>query len=243
MNSDGTQWAVEIQGDESSLSRLTQEFECFKRGRQQEVLFYSAAFDDLADTAAVQHAAHPQVAGYAGLVRLLLGPHVVIRLGAVQRHRPNGSREVFSAAEPAVYVTDFTDAPGTHRHSSGDEVPRAEPLSRLVTLMQYAQANPKAHTILRLLNAPDRGAWTGLYKLREAIQDEVGGDAAFSAAGLSSKTQKTRFDRTANSSVAAGDGARHAGSKQDPPPNPMTLEEGRQFIDAVLKAWCDFRGI
>lgn len=46
-----------------------------------------------------------------------------------------------------------------------------------------------------------------------------------------------RFDRSINHPKAMGLEARHAVSKVDPPPKPMTLAEARTFAHRVGTAW------
>jgi hypothetical protein len=52
--------------------------------------------------------------------------------------------------------------------------------------------------------------------------------------GFCSKTQLERFRRSADSGQASGLDARHAAGSVEPPPDPMTIDEGRVFVQSML---------
>jgi hypothetical protein len=71
--------------------------------------------------------------------------------------------------------------------------------------------------------------WFNLYKVFEIIESrcDIQGE------------ERTRFTWTANHQKAAGEGARHARMKTQPPPNPMTLSEGDAFIERIFLVWIE----
>ena len=82
--------------------------------------------------------------------------------------------------------------------------------------------------------------WVELYKVYEIIEHTGLLQAALDAAGVS-KNQASLFTRTACHPAAAGPGARHGRSKQDPPKNPMPINKARELIGGLLRAWMDLR--
>lgn len=107
----------------------------------------------------------------------------------------------------------------------------------LVKLNELAESDEDVALVLRLLTVPDGEAWTGLYRISEVIEEAEGGWRKLVDKGWTSKTQRNRFRRTSNSLAVAGDGARHGKEEQEPPPNPMTLEEGRAYLLMLIQAW------
>jgi hypothetical protein len=77
-------------------------------------------------------------------------------------------------------------------------------------------------------------SWGLLYRVLEEVEAHL--TQGVVEAGLSSRAQRTRFTRTANSAEMAGDGARHAQGKFDLPSDPMTLDEAVEWVDAILVA-------
>jgi hypothetical protein len=75
--------------------------------------------------------------------------------------------------------------------------------------------------------------WGNLYKIWEVIRD----DDKNGTSQWVTKAQFTRFTHTANSPHAVGDDARHGTTKQEPPKEPMTLDEGENFIRGLLHQW------
>lgn len=72
-----------------------------------------------------------------------------------------------------------------------------------------------------------------LYRVLEIIE----GRADIVGSGWASANEVDRFRRTANHPRAAGPNARHARSNVEPPPRPMTPEEGVELIRRILLGW------
>lgn len=105
------------------------------------------------------------------------------------------------------------------------------PADPVVEATLKADHSEAVERVLRLRNAPGL-QWTDLYRILEAIREDGGAISA-------SKAELTRFEHTANSRRAAGDLARHGHERTDPPPNPMTLREAREFIDRIIRNWLE----
>lgn len=148
----------------------------------------------------------------------------------------DGSRFVYASIRETIYATSSIVA-SVHRngHDLSDFSEDVEtPLELLDSL---ANLDPVAHRVLMLTVAPDAGTWTGLYRLKEVIEDDIGGSKVMSQRMWVSGAQLTRFDRTANSPQASGDASRHGADRYEPPSNPMTLEEGRALVTKIVTSW------
>ena len=75
--------------------------------------------------------------------------------------------------------------------------------------------------------------WVSLYRVFEIIERR----ADIVGSGWASRKETERFTRTANHPDAAGPDARHARSSVQPPPRPMTPEEGIELIRRILAGW------
>jgi hypothetical protein len=69
----------------------------------------------------------------------------------------------------------------------------------------------------------------------DLIQDAQRGDLT----GLTSDAQRIRFERSINHPAVLGLRARHAVSYEQPPQNPMTLDEATQFVRSLADKWLD----
>lgn len=76
-----------------------------------------------------------------------------------------------------------------------------------------------------------------LWHVFEIIENDMGG----AITNLASANQLTRFTRSVNHPKVYGDSARHAVSRTQPPPNPMRLDEARQFIRDLAARWLEHK--
>jgi len=84
--------------------------------------------------------------------------------------------------------------------------------------------------VLRLV-AKDSDDWVGLYRVLEAVADDVGGWKSLANRGWATKTTLDRFKTTACSPSASGDSARHGKEVGAPPRSPMKLEDARDLSE------------
>jgi hypothetical protein len=80
-------------------------------------------------------------------------------------------------------------------------------------------------------------AWANLYKACEVVGDYAGGEKALLQMGFCSRSAWERFRRTANHQEAIGRFSRHARSKAQPPPDPMSVHEAREFTTQLMMRW------
>jgi len=97
--------------------------------------------------------------------------------------------------------------------------------------LELAERDPDVAEALAAFNRPHD--WVNLYRVLEIIE----GRADIVGAGWASANEVDRFSRTANHPRAAGPNARHARSSVEPPPRPMTPEEGVELIRRMLRGW------
>lgn len=81
--------------------------------------------------------------------------------------------------------------------------------------------------------------WGELFKIYEKIQDSIGG--SIPGIGWASKAEDNAFGSSANRSDISGRDARHARREKTPPPKrTMTIQQGRDYISAVVIKWLDW---
>lgn len=104
-------------------------------------------------------------------------------------------------------------------------------------LMSKAAADPALMEAITRLGASPNASWIDLYKIFEVLKDAAGGQAALQQRAGVTKTELSRFTLTANHPEGSGDLARHARLGQQPPANPMSLEEGQGFVRHLITHW------
>ena len=113
---------------------------------------------------------------------------------------------------------------------------RTNPDQRPEEHLRRALGSEAVRKVLGLMSEPPLD-WVNLYKVLELIEDAEGTSVAVK--GWCSNKARSRFRHTANSAAAAGDLARHATETTRPPQDPMTLQEGRDFIRQLVRHWLD----
>ena len=86
----------------------------------------------------------------------------------------------------------------------------------------------------------DGNPWSNLYKVVEIVDEVVTKNVAV-ANGWCPDSQWRRFKHTANHQEAIGRFSRHARMNSEPPADPMSLDEARQFVLKLLRSWLDTR--
>jgi len=101
--------------------------------------------------------------------------------------------------------------------------------------VDLAAHDDRVDKALRLLIEPQFSYWVILYNIWGVIQSDVGG--RITKDDWASGKQIDRFTRTANSVAVLGDAARKGFERDEPPPDPMSLEEAQALIHRVLRHW------
>ena len=110
---------------------------------------------------------------------------------------------------------------------------------RLVRLRSLIIESENVAKVSRLVQEPDFETWVGLYRVFEVIFHDVGGSRGLH--DWVSERSIARFKRSANHPVAAGDGARHGHSEEEPPSVPMSLPEAQAWVLGIIHCWVERR--
>jgi hypothetical protein len=79
--------------------------------------------------------------------------------------------------------------------------------------------------------------WVNLYKVLDAISDDLGSLDAVKKKNWVAAGEIGRFTGTANNHTAAAGEARHGFDYRRGMSNPMTLAEAEELIRTLLRAW------
>jgi hypothetical protein len=231
-------WEVQITGPVHVLDELARVFV----GQDQRVtkgadefLLRSRTFEGMADASEVRNEAVRITAALSGLSRVLLQTETSLGVGSVVEVMRSGSRSVFVQLEgvAARGTVGLVSVVVTHVDGKVEEHRPADPAP---SWLARALENPAAAHALRLR---DVGAlsWTDLYRLWEVVVAGAGGKEQVVAKGWTTREALRRFHHSANSVSAAGDQARHGVEPTEPPANPMSLSEARDFVESLLRSW------
>lgn len=232
------EWSVRLKGHAFDLEELSDHFRSPERNvtKDEDGHYYlrSTHFDSMADDEAVRERA-------LGLVELMNR--------AAKFHSGDGYRpveldvvtRVDESGKRMHHITVTCEIGGRSRVSAkptvireGDSPDSPRPPSEAESMATLAERNARVADSLRYFA---RGDWANLYKAWEVVGDAAGGARNIVTNGWATRGTQSRFTQTAQSRKALGDEARHAIDKQDPPKNPMTLDEARAFVKSVMEAW------
>lgn len=237
-------WEVDLVGDEYDLNHLVRHFtegpcRIWRDEKTGQVLMHVDGFAADAVAREVQESARVTVQQLSGVLKALRGSKTPIQVGGVMQRQANGTRNVFVFVESIAMANCFMEAEVFVRDANGNLVERPSPPPRTVVLAKLMLTDAALAKAMRLRDAHDAGTWVGLYRLYEVIKHDVGSERAMVSRSWTSKAQQDRFRHSSNSPDAAGDDARHGATNDEPPANPMTLEEARTFVECILQAWLD----
>jgi hypothetical protein len=135
-------------------------------------------------------------------------------------------------AEIRVYIS----TAGVVGGENGVATPPPPPSTpRFVALA--AATNGPAADLLELLGVDRPLTWADLYKVYEIITGETGGADAVTSAGWATGPELSTFRASANRRDISGPEARHARNKGPAPAKVMTLEQGRELMRRLSRAW------
>jgi hypothetical protein len=228
-------WEARLTGPTRAIAEVARQFTGEDLLITNEGILRSSALDiadgpDEARSEAVRIAA-----ALSGICRLLIGSDQPIRVDALTQIRDDGKRNIFMRLEPAVLritggliSTVVTRADGTvEERRASDPAPKW--LSAALTDTKIARA-------LALRDATSL-SWIDLYRLFEVISAGAGGDNQLVSLGWTSRATISRFKHSANSVTVAGDDARHGVETTDPPSNPISHGQAKEFVDSLLRHW------
>ncbi len=244
-------WRVRLKGEAMDLEDLAGMFTSpdLRVVREGNDFFLeSATFGPLGDSAAVHEAARailPILNGVAKVkqhrfrdvevdVYVIEFPegggrkHAIVTGGSVT---PRGRLQHVVLSASTIRVRARVHAPTI---IVGDQQPsRPEPGSLDTDRWaELAASDAKVFEALRIFGSRPHD-WVNLYRVLEIVE----GRTDIVGSGWASRNEIERFSRTANHPRAAGPNARHAESKVQPSPNPMTTEQGSELIRRILAGW------
>lgn len=236
-------WFVQIQGSQRDLEHLTEHFtlesSLVQHDEQSHGFVYeSKAFSPCRTSEEVLKIADEHFLILSGIFKLVRESMELLRSGAVYRTNEAGGRDIFvqlsegaqMRAECGVLGTTVTD-------SQGNVVFMPPPAPRTTALFKLAFSKPELAKAMRLLSAPDAHSWVNLYRIYEVIEADIGGEHSLKTRGWGSSQDLKRFKHSANSVTVAGDAARHGKEQDQPPKNPMSIDEARAYTNYLIEAW------
>lgn len=232
------EWSIRLTGHAFDLEELSDHFHSPERNvtKDEDDHYYlsSTDFDSMADDQAVHERALELVELMNRAAKFRAGESFrAVEFDGVSCVDEEGNRHriVYSSAKME----------GRSRISARPTVIRAgtstntlSPPSEAESMATIAERDDRVADALRYFA---KGDYPNLYKAWEVVGEAVNSEHNIIKKGWATKKTKDRFTRTAQSRKVLGDEARHAIDKQDPPKNPMPLDEARAFVKSVMEAW------
>ena len=222
-------WIVGLTGRDVDLQALADHLglpECSVREEKNNKYYLaSSSFDALGDSASVVQRGQELIQRLNGVGRLLNLIAEPVSFGdEVMQTNGDGKRAVYFLPPAATARGD-----GAIPRISGIAPPES---STAETFMLEAEGDPAVARAIRLFG--NSHTWDSLYKVLDAIKEAVGGDKKLKNWQWVADSGLNRFTQTANSFLAVGDAARHGNTKTPAPPNPMSLSEATELIQALV---------
>lgn len=241
-------WEVQIRGALSDLEHLARHFtsaheSVFRDERDDSYLYHSDAFEACETSEEVLATADDNLAVLSGILKFVRDSHETVLTGAVHKRHADGRRDVFVHIREGIQArVEFGEVTVTVTDAQGNQVQQPTPPPRTVTISVLSMQDAAVTKAMRLFAASDVKTWVGLYRLHEVIEADVGGEHSLQKKNWGSKHDLKRFKHSANSVKVAGDAARHGKEHDQPPSNPMTIEEAVAYANYVLHAWLASKG-
>lgn len=250
MTTSDWRWEVQIRGALSDLEHLARYFTSahvavFRDERDDSYLYYSQAFDGCETSKKVLDIADEELTVLSGVLKFARDSSEPVLPGAVHKHFANGRRDQFVHIRETLQLrAEFFQATVTVTvtDAQGNLVQQPTLPPSTITISTLAAQDAAVTKAMRLFAVPDVKTWVGLYRLHEVIEADVGGEHSLGKRDWCSKHELKRFKHSANSVKVAGDTARHGKEHDQPPSNPMTLEEAVAYVNSVLHAWLASKG-
>jgi hypothetical protein len=235
----GAKWSVGIDGHEADISEIASRMPAALRIRRQPDPdgweLTAERFQRLSDAESVLAAATEMLVVLNGLATARLGDAEPMTIGNVFMRRADGSKQVFAFADDTIHFRDRTFT-ATARADGSAVVAQSSPWKNDLDLADSDEAARAALAFLSI--APPN--WHALYAALEIVLNDrrTGGREGLQQWANISTGHIRRFTHTANSFKALGVTARH-GPAIDPPSEPMTLADGREFVRSAVASWLD----
>lgn len=157
--------------------------------------------------------------------------------GSVNKHHfatvvvPATARLTLTGYAPTVFVGTPEEIERQRKEKEGEE--KKENIRETVKLVGVAMENDKVRLVYDLLKGQLSPLIMG--HVFDIIKDDIGGEVK----KLATKSKITRFNRSINHPDIFGMEARHMVSQQEPPADPMNLDEAKEFIKELVNRWVE----
>jgi hypothetical protein len=241
-------WQVQIQGAQFDLEHLAKYFASAPMlvrtdDRAPGFLYESEKFLSCATSEEVLEVAGQELLILSGILKLIRDSTEPLCTGAVYRANAAGGRDVFVHIHEGVHARAEAGIVGvTITDKEGNVVSVPPPPPRTVALSKLALADDAVGKVMRLMAAPDSDSWVSLYRMHEVVEADAGGEHLLKQRAWGSSRDLKRFKHSANSVTVAGDRARHGKESDQPPTQPMSLDEANAYVNYVLHAWLASKG-
>jgi len=228
-SSTGNRWGVIVTGDHTTLAILAASFteeDCRIAKVGDDYIVSSNAWNQIEIAQEVQETAEDLLSLISGSASLSVGNPAALEAGSVYEFKPDGSRGIHIIVSPGACGS--RGVPATIR--AGGETHR--PADTVRDHLRLAREDDQVRKVLGIWAAAPHG-WDELYRVYEFIEKDCG-SKEIAAKGWASKSNCGRFTHTAND-------YRHPAREQQPPSNPMSLDEARKFVRRLLGDWLEWR--
>lgn len=103
----------------------------------------------------------------------------------------------------------------------------------IMKITKLMEQNENVKKVMLLVNRPDFKTWVTLYRIYEIIDH----DQDIKKKNWIPKKKRNLFKHTANHPEASGLDARHGFQKEQPPENPMKLDEAIALTNELIDKW------
>jgi hypothetical protein len=248
MNTNLSPWQVQVQGSQFDLEHLKKYFTSAPMlvradDRSAGFLYESEKFLSCATSVEVLEVAAQELLILSGILKLVRDATEPLRTGAVYRANAAGGRDVFEHIHEGVSARSEAGIVGvTTTDKEGNVVSVPPPPPRTIALSKLALADDTVAKAMRLIAATDSNSWVNLYRIHEVVEADMGGEHSLKKRAWGSSRDLKRFKHSANSVTVAGDRARHGKETDQPPAQPMSLDEANAYVNYVVHAWLATKG-
>jgi len=228
---------VIVTGDDSALRRLSEVLSGPERlVEDRDGWAITAPEIDRAPSAEEARLAAKSIAAQlSGLARVEYGARGPLTIAhVVEEDTDTGRRHVFVFAEAALVMGAALAA---------TTISGGAPAPRVVTNIERGMAlrhERRVALVLELLAEPP--SWPTLYKILDAVEEDVGGERALERLKWVPRAELKRFTQSANAIETARSGGRHAKTKYTLGPSAaMTLPEAEELIATLVRSWLRYR--
>ena len=234
-------WQVQIEGWSSDLEHLAKHFTTFTmrvvKDESGSFFYESDSFKPCSESSEVLKLANEELSVLSGVLKVVRESPEILRTGAVYKKNESGGKDLFVCLSGIQVPAEPGELTITTSDSSGNVITKLTPPARTITIIRLATTDTSVAKVMRLIAAPDHKSWVGMYRIHEVIGKDIGGEYKLQSRGWGSTKDLKRFKHSANSVSVGGDSARHGKEVEQPPNNPMPIDEAYAYLNYVLQSW------